>query len=132
MVLWAAPGRGPELQMQAPKIIERVNAFYGYRAISRIRVSQTARGASGAGPAGSGISSASRASDRQGMRSGPDGAISEPEETKRAARQAEAMAEGVQSPALRAALARLGRNVIGRARAAEVSAKGRPRRKDET
>jgi len=33
---------GPELQMLLPKIKERVNACYGYNAISEIRVTQTA------------------------------------------------------------------------------------------
>lgn len=31
----------PILQMQLPQIIERVNACYGYRAISKIRITQT-------------------------------------------------------------------------------------------
>lgn len=37
-----APGaRAPEVEMSAPRIIERVNAFYGYRAVSRIRIDQS-------------------------------------------------------------------------------------------
>lgn len=34
--------RAPELQMMLPKLQEKVNACYGYSAISRIRITQTA------------------------------------------------------------------------------------------
>ena len=34
--------RAPELQMMLPKLQEKVNACYGYNAISRIRITQTA------------------------------------------------------------------------------------------
>ncbi|MGG7568332.1 DUF721 domain-containing protein [Rhodovulum sp. DZ06] len=104
LVLAVAPGRGPEVQMQGPRIVERVNAFYGYRAISRIRVDQRAGG----------FEAASRNRDRAGERLRPEDAIS-PEDAQRAAR----IVGDVQSPELGAALARLGRNVIGRARAAD-------------
>ena len=36
-----APGRGPQAQAMSDVIIERVNANFGYRAISRIRLVQT-------------------------------------------------------------------------------------------
>lgn len=38
--LRADPGRGPEIEMMVPQIIERVNACFGYRAISSIRLVQ--------------------------------------------------------------------------------------------
>lgn len=42
LTLLVAPAHGPEIKMQLPQLIERVNAVYGYRAISRIALTQTA------------------------------------------------------------------------------------------
>ena len=42
LTLLVAPATGPEVQMAIPQLIERVNAVYGYRAISRIALTQTA------------------------------------------------------------------------------------------
>lgn len=39
----ARAAHGPELQMQLPAIRERVNACYGYNAISRVRITQVNR-----------------------------------------------------------------------------------------
>ena len=41
LVVQANSGRAPEVMHLAPKIIERVNRFYGYRAISRVKVTQS-------------------------------------------------------------------------------------------
>ncbi len=41
LTILALGANGPELQMQLPKILERVNACYGYSAISEIRITQT-------------------------------------------------------------------------------------------
>ena len=41
LTLLARPARAPELQMQLPRIKERVNASYGYSAISDIRITQS-------------------------------------------------------------------------------------------
>ncbi len=41
LTLLARPAHAPELQMQLPRIKERVNASYGYSAISDIRITQT-------------------------------------------------------------------------------------------
>ncbi|MEM9197350.1 MAG: DUF721 domain-containing protein [Pseudomonadota bacterium] len=40
--LRGTPGRGPEIEMMAPQIVERVNACFGYRAVARIRLVQEA------------------------------------------------------------------------------------------
>ena len=40
LVLRAAPGRGLELQYEIPRLIERINAFYGYSAIAAIKIRQ--------------------------------------------------------------------------------------------
>lgn len=34
------PGRAPEVKHEEPRILERINAFYGYRAISRLKLTQ--------------------------------------------------------------------------------------------
>lgn len=41
LVLAVEGARAPEIDMQRARIIERVNAFYGYRAISRIEIDQS-------------------------------------------------------------------------------------------
>ncbi len=43
LTIIAEAARGPELQMQLPAIRERVNACYGYNAISRVRITQVDR-----------------------------------------------------------------------------------------
>ena len=42
LTLLVASAHAPMVQMQLPRIIEKVNAIYGYRAISRISLTQTA------------------------------------------------------------------------------------------
>ena len=42
LTLLTTGAQAPMLQMRLPQIIERVNACYGYRAISRIDITQTA------------------------------------------------------------------------------------------
>lgn len=41
LVLTAEGARGPEIEMQKATIIEKVNAFYGYRAVSRLSIDQS-------------------------------------------------------------------------------------------
>ncbi len=41
LVLAADGARGPEIDAQKPRIIERVNSYYGYRAVSRISIDQS-------------------------------------------------------------------------------------------
>ena len=43
LVLLTNGANAPLLQMQIPQIIERVNAVYGYRAIQKIRITQSSR-----------------------------------------------------------------------------------------
>ncbi len=40
LVIRAVPGRGLDLQHETPRIIERINSFYGYGAISAVKVLQ--------------------------------------------------------------------------------------------
>ena len=95
----------PLLQAQLPAIIDRVNACYGYRAISHIRLTQTSA---------------------QGLATPAPGAPGPDEAAPRAAaaRQGAAPRRGeveravcdVASPDLRAALAALGQNILSRNR----------------
>lgn len=42
LTLLVSPAHGPQVQMELPRLTERVNAVYGYRAIARIALTQTA------------------------------------------------------------------------------------------
>ena len=102
LIVLADGARAPEVEMLGPRIVERVNAHYGYRAISRMKVVQTDRALS-----------ASRGSDRGVAAEGGDDPAScalSNEARRRAARAA----EGVESPELRAALERLAANWLAR------------------
>ena len=98
LVLLTTGPHAPILTMQEETIRKRVNACYGYNAISRIRITQTA-------PIGF-----------------DDGAVAFepkerplPKEPSPQAREAAAMqASGVQDEGLRAALERLGANIISK------------------
>ena len=87
--------QAPMLEMQKEQIRERVNACYGYNAIARIRITQTAR---------SGFSEGQMAFDHGPKK--PKG----PDDAAKAA--AENLSATVENEALRAALAALGANVI--------------------
>ncbi|MEO0681044.1 MAG: DUF721 domain-containing protein [Pseudomonadota bacterium] len=112
LVVLAEGPRAPEVQMLGPKIVERVNAHYGYRAVSRIRVVQTdAR-------------LPSRIRD-EGVSAAPrDGHGSAAVENDIDPHAAAASAAAT-DPGLSAALARLGRSRAARQRAAANDRKGR-------
>jgi hypothetical protein len=42
LVIRVMPGRGLDLQHETPRIIERINAFYGYAAIAAVKIRQGA------------------------------------------------------------------------------------------
>lgn len=42
LTVLVSPAHAPEVQMQLPRMAERINAVYGYAAISRIHLTQTA------------------------------------------------------------------------------------------
>ena len=90
--------RAPEVEMKGPLIVERVNQHYGYRAVRRLKVTQSTG-------LGSGFAEA------QARFTGPDFTPSAVEEAKGAE-----MAAGIQSPGLRAAVSRMGANVLARER----------------
>jgi len=92
----------PLVQMQIPQIQERVNGCYGYRAISRIRLTQTATTgfAEGQTPYGATPKAAPKPAP-------PDPAI---------VRAAQALSRDIGDDSLRAALEALGEKVLTRAR----------------
>lgn len=97
LTLLTTGAQAPILQMRLPQIRDRVNACYGYNAISRVAITQTAP----AGFAEAGAPFAHR---------DPAPATPAPEVVTRAS----AAAGGVTDPGLRAALEALGQNVLSR------------------
>jgi hypothetical protein len=87
---------GPVVEMQRERIREKVNAVYGYGAIARVRLTQTA-------PEGF-------AEGRATFAQAPPEPPPEPEDDGRAAE----IAGGVEDEGLREALAALGRNIMKR------------------
>lgn len=98
LVLLTTGANAPMLEMQKDRIRERVNGVYGYAAISRIRITQTA-------PTGFAEGQAQFARPAK-----PTAATPDPE----VAREATAMSADVGDPKLRAALERLAQNVLSR------------------
>jgi hypothetical protein len=82
----------PEVEHMVPAIMEKVNQVYGYRAVARVRLSQTAMPPSAGGPA--------HPPERPPAMDAPAGAD----------------ISGIADPELRAALARLGANIVTAAR----------------
>ncbi len=95
LTLLTTGAHAPMLQMQEPRLRERINACYGYAAISRIRLTQTA-------PTGFAEGQAAF------------GPAPETPPAPEAARAGAALAEGVADPGLRDALARLGANILAK------------------
>ncbi len=98
LVLLTTGAQAPMLEMQKDKIRERVNAVYGYAAISRIRITQTA-------PTGF--------AEGQAQFVRPPKSAPPPTDPGLAARAAETAAD-VGDRDLRAALEQLARNVLSR------------------
>ena len=88
--------QAPMLEMQKEKLREKVNAVYGYNAISRVRITQTAPTGFAEGQASFGAQPAPR----------------EPEPDPVVVNRANQAAEPIKDNDLRAALERLGRNVL--------------------
>lgn len=102
LVVTAEGARAPEVEMQRERILSRVNAFYGYRAVTRLRIDQSRN--AGAHERAAGMGEAAAAFEGPPAdRSGPVGEI--------------------RDDALADALARLGANI--RNKAARDRAAGR-------
>jgi len=98
LVLLTTGANAPILEMQKDAIREKVNACYGYAAISRIRVTQTA-------PTGFSEGQVQFERPPVSTPAAPDPATKE---------QARAYSETVEDDGLRAALEALGRNILSR------------------
>ena len=92
LTLLASGAHAPMIEMQKERLREKVNACYGYNAISRIRITQTAR---------SGFAD-------------PQAAFAHktPEPSPEVAEAAHRTVDGVADDGLRAALEALGRNIL--------------------
>ncbi|MEM7059326.1 MAG: DUF721 domain-containing protein [Pseudomonadota bacterium] len=104
LIVQTDSGRAPEVEHQGPALVERVNQFYGYRAIRRLKVTQSTGLGSSAGKA-QGFAEEQAAFD--GPASNPT-----PEEEKRAAQ----MAQEIETPGLKDALSRMGAHVLAQSR----------------
>lgn len=100
LTLLTTGANAPMLEMQKDQLRERVNAVYGYNAISRVRITQTAP---------TGFAEGQAQFDRPAP---PQAPSASPEVTREVAHAA----EGVGDAELRAALERLGRNVLSKRR----------------
>ncbi|SDX74924.1 hypothetical protein SAMN05444336_109110 [Albimonas donghaensis] len=113
LIVEAEGARATEIEMQGPRIAERVNAHYGYRAVSRIKVVQGGRGTV-ARPGAVGVRGGA-----PGVRPGAAPGFAEPGPAplRRDATpppETEAEIDAVSDPGLRAALERLGASVANR------------------
>ncbi|KIC45236.1 Zn-ribbon-containing, possibly RNA-binding protein [Ruegeria sp. ANG-S4] len=96
-VLTTGP-QAPMLEMQKEQLKERVNAVYGFSAISRVRITQTAA---------TGFAEGQASFDHKPKQA-------EPEIAPEIAAEADNVSRDVNDEDLRAALERLGRNVLSR------------------
>jgi hypothetical protein len=101
LTLLVAPAHAPMVEMKKERLRERVNAVYGYNAISRIHITQTA--ATGFAEGQAGFDHAPRAET-------PAHALPTP------GPEARAVAQGVADDGLRRALELLAQNVLTRKR----------------
>jgi len=101
LTLLTTGAQAPMLEMQKEKLREKVNAVYGYNAISRVRITQTA-------PTGF-------ADGQAVFRPAPEPAAERVPDPAVSARACE-VARPVHDDGLRAALERLGQNVLSRSK----------------
>ncbi len=100
LVVRAEGARAPEVAHLEPRIIERVNQFYGYRAIGRLKLTQTSGNPGFAEPLAA-------------FTGAPQTTAPEPGPEARAA--ASRLTDGIENPDLRDALTRMGAHVLARA-----------------
>jgi len=101
LVVRVEGARATEVEHLGPRIIERVNQFYGYRAIDRLKVTQTSGGAPGG-----------FAEEPAGYAAPPDATPTEPRPAAQA--RAAELTRGIENEALRTALTRMGAHVLSR------------------
>lgn len=99
LTLLVSGAAGPIVQMQLPALRERVNACYGYNAVTRIRLTQTS---------GTGLA--------EGQAPFTPKAPADPPPDPQVLAEAAALSREVKDERLRAALEALGQKVLSRAR----------------
>ncbi|MDH3665877.1 MAG: DciA family protein [Paracoccaceae bacterium] len=99
LIVCAEGARAPEVAHLEPRIIERVNQFYGYRAIGRLKLTQTTGNPGFAEPAAA-------------FTGAPEATAAEPGPEAKAA--ASRLTNGIENPELRAALTRMGAHILAR------------------
>ncbi len=104
LVVRVEGARATEVEHLGPRIIERVNQFYGYRAIDRLKVTQTSGGFAEA---------------QAGYAGRPPAAPAAPSPAAEA--RAAELTRGIESEALRAALTRMGAHLLSRGETPEKS-----------
>ncbi|MEM6896069.1 MAG: DUF721 domain-containing protein [Pseudomonadota bacterium] len=97
LTLLTSAAQAPMLQMQLPAIREKVNACYGYSAIARIRITQTA---------------ATGFAEGQAVFGAAEKAAATPRPSPEHHAKARDAADGVENDTLRQALVALGENVM--------------------
>ena len=100
LVVQASSARAPEIEHLKTRIIDRINQFYGYGAIRNLKVTQS-----------TGLGAIRGFAEEQTAFQGPS---AEPSASDQ--KTASDLAEGIESPGLRAALEEMGAHVLARAR----------------
>lgn len=103
LVVRAEGPRAIEVEHLSPRILERVNQFYGYRAVHRLKVTQATGSPGFAEPS---------AEPFAGPVAGLDAAPREPAPAAEA--RAAELTRGIANPELRAALTRMGAHILSR------------------
>ena len=109
LVVRTSGARAPEVEHLTPRLLERVNRFYGYRAVTRIRIEQT---------------SAPGFAEAQAAFAGPGNAASraDAEPTAEQVSRAAEMTADIAHDGLRDALSRMGAHILKRAAAGAACA----------
>ncbi len=101
LTLRASGAAAPLIDMEAPRLIDRINQFYGYNAIARLKITQSARKSAPSGPAKTGLASLF------GDEKPANPTLSEAKKTELSNRL-----KDIEDPELREALAGLGEKIL--------------------
>ncbi len=101
LTLRASGAAAPLIDMEAPRLIDRINRFYGYNAIARLKIVQSARKNAQSGSSKTGLAALFDGDDA------PAPALSSAQE-----KELDNRLNNIEDPELRAALARLGRKIL--------------------
>lgn len=114
LTLLASGAAAPMLQMQLPALKDRINAAYGYAAIARIRITQTAERIASAPPGLAEAPAPFAAAPNARPASGDNFAAPSAQALGRARAVVAQMTDGIADTGLRDALDRLAENVLSR------------------